>query len=256
MLAQGIMAERPAWERIMLSSLDPADGGFPQLAAALRRAGMFVRPFFDSGTWYEETAGLSFADYLAQRPSELRNTWRRKAARVGAKGAMRVAYYDTPRGIDEAIAHYEAVYRESWKPEEGFPRFIPALIRLAADVGALRMGILHLEGEAAAAQFWILWRGRASIFKLAHRERFASYSVGTILTMLMVERVLQQDKPTEINFGRGDDPYKKLWLPKRRERWGIEAANPRTIRGLKRAVRQTAARIVRPLRSGERKPPI
>jgi hypothetical protein len=255
-LAHCLAAESPAWHRIMLAGFDPADPPVATLAGALRNAGMAVKPYFDSGTWYEVTAGMSFADYVASRPSMLRNTWQRKAAKLQRSGQAQFRYYDSIEDLECGIADYQSVYRSSWKPEEHFPLFIPELIRTAARLGALRMGTLHFGGRPAAAQFWIVWRYRACIYKLAHDESVDDYSLGTILTMRMMERVLEQDKPTEVNFGRGDDAYKKLWLSKRRERWGLDAANLRTLRGFGHALRQTAASIAAPLRPGQPRSPI
>ena len=215
---------------------------------SLRRAGLLVECAFASGTWYEETAALSFADYVAARPSELRNTWRRKRRRVDRSNRLSRAFFADVKRIDQAIADYQTIYAASWKPAEFFPTFVPALIRLAGELGALRLGIYYIDNVPAAAQFWILWNGRAVICKLAHDKRFDELSLGTLLTMEMFERALAEDRPHEISFGRGDDPYKRLWLPKRRERWGITAANPRTLRGLGLGLKRQAATIYHRLR--------
>ena len=253
-IVSAILNEFPRWDAIALAELDPLAPCFRAAIAALRGAGFFVECVFNSRNWYEETAGMSFADYVAQRPSELRNTWRRKHRRLAAGGRLKTVFYAKSAGIEPAIADYAAIYAQSWKPAEMYPDFIPALIRLAAAEGALRLAISSLDGIPAAAQLWIVWNGRAVIYKLAHDTRYDDFSLGTLLTMEMVERVLAEDRPYEINFGRGDDPYKKLWLPRRRERWGITAANPRTRRGLGLGLKREAAKIYHRLR-GERVAP-
>lgn len=249
-----IFAEHPQWDCLSLSELDPREPSYAALMRALRRAGLLVEPRFSSGTWYEETAGLGFPDYVSARPSELRNTWHRKRRKLGRGNRLTTSFADNGKDLDQAIADYETVYAASWKPPELFPGFVPALIRLAGELGALRLGIYYLDGIPAAAQFWILWKGRAVICKLAHDKRFDDLSLGTLLMMAMFERVLTEDRPHEISLGRGDDPYKKLWLPKRRERWGITAANPRTWRGLRLGLKRQAATIHRWLRRGRLTP--
>lgn len=243
-----IIGERPQWDCLRLAELDPRDASYAALVGALRRAGLLIECFFNSGTWYEETVGLSFADYVAGRPSELRNTWRRKRRKLEQSNRLTTAFFGHDLGLDQAINDYETIYAASWKPAELFPAFVPALIRLAGELGALRLGIYYIDGIPAAAQLWILWDGRAVICKLAHDKRFDALSLGTLLTMEMFERVLAVDRPHEISLGRGDDPYKRLWLPKRRERWGITAANPRTLRGLRLGLKRQAATIYHRLR--------
>jgi hypothetical protein len=243
-----ILAERPHWDCLSLSELDPREPSYAALVGALRRAGLLVQCCFSSGTWYEQTTGLSFPDYVSARPSELRNTWHRKRRKLGRSGCLTTSFVDDDKGLDQAVADYETVYAASWKPPELFPDFVPALIRLAGKLRALRLGIYYLDGIPAAAQFWIVWNGRAVICKLAHDKRFDDLSLGTLLTMEMFERVLSDDRPHEISLGRGDDAYKKLWLPKRRERWGITAANPRTWRGLRLGLKRQAAILYQRLR--------
>ena len=249
-----VLGERPRWDRLALAELDPRHPSYRAAMRSLPRAGLLVECTFDSGTWYEQTAGLRFADYVAARPSELRNTWRRKRRRLERSNRLTKTFFADASGIDQAIADYRTIYAASWKPAESFPEFIPALIRLAAGLGALRFGIYYVDGVPAAAQFWTLWNGRAVIHKLAHDKRFDNLSLGTLLTMEMIERALSDDGPREITFGRGDDPYKKLWLPKRRERWGISVSNPRTRRGLSFGLKRETAKLYHRLR-GERVTP-
>jgi len=234
--------EQASVDTITLPGHSRGDRAYPAMLAGLRRAGFIARPVFDSGTWYEGVKDVSFADYLERRPAELKNTWRRKSAALHKTGRLALRFFAATDDIERYIADYATVYQRSWKPSERFPRFIPALIREAAGLGALRFGILYLDEAPAAAQFWIVWKGRAVIYKLAHDERLRNLSPGTVLTMRMIERALETERLEEINFGRGDDAYKRLWLSQRRERWGIAAANPRTARGLARGLRLLAAR--------------
>lgn len=247
-IAAALSREKPGWHALQLAGLDPTDPAYAALIAGFAKTGWRVFPYFDSGTWYEETTGLDFARYLAARPPALRNTWRRRAAKLDAAGDARIVFHDDGSALDAAIVDYETVYRASWKASEPYADFTPALIRAAAEMGALRLGVLRIGDQPAAAQLWLHWRGRTTIYKLAHDRRFDDRSVGTVLTMRMMEHVLERDRPVEIDFGRGDDDYKKLWLTKRRERWGLFIANPRTFPGFALALRERVAAHLRPWR--------
>lgn len=256
-LVDALVDERPRWQSVHLHSLDMDDPSFGQLTQAFRRRGWPVQTYFQFGNWFEPTAGVDADTYVKSRPGQLRNTVKRHEAKLARAAKATFDFVNGGADLESAIADYEAVYSQSWKVEEPFPEFAKGLARSAAEAGALRLGIAHVDGAPAAAQLWIVWRGKATIYKLAHDKRFDELSIGTILTMRMMRHVLDTDRPVEVDFGRGDDPYKRLWLSKRRERWGIIAFNPATARGAAAAARHMAGRFARTAlnRLNARRPP-
>ena len=240
-LATALRDRRPAIDGVRFDVMDPASPDFQALADALSDTGFVVEPYFQFGNWFVPTAGVSAEDYLAGRPSALRNTLRRRGRKLSDIGGRFVLIAGRD-GLEDGIAAYQQVYDASWKEPERHPRFMPALIRQAAALGLLRLGLAFVGDEPAAAQVWLVHGGRATIYKLAHDERFKELSIGSLLTRHLVEAVLDTDHVTEIDYGSGDDPYKQQWMTERRERWGLVADNPRTWRGRVRGLRRVATR--------------
>lgn len=251
-LVAALTAERPAWDVINLDSLDHDGPVFAALTDAFARHGWPVQRYFHFGNWYEDTTGMTAADYFAARPGNLRSTLKRQGTKLQKTANAAFQIFRAPGETEEAIRLYEQVYAQSWKLSEPFPSFAAALIRTTADLGCLRLGILTMDQEPVAAQIWIVWHGKATIFKLAHDQRHTALSPGSLLTRHVMEHVLGEGGINEVDFGRGDDPYKQLWLPKRRERWGIMAFNPRTPRGGMAAARHLGAAAARRMVAGIR----
>ncbi len=231
-LMAAIVAERPRWSRIDLHPLARDEAVFAVLQQALQASGMAVRPYFCFGNWTLDLAGRSYHQYHATLPSRLRNTLARKSQQLRAAGAVDISIIQQGEQLERGIADYQSVYQASWKQAEPHPDFIPGLIRLCARQGKLRLGIVRIDGQAVAAQLWIVHQGVAAIYKLAYDERFAALSVGSVLTARMMEHVIDVDGVREVDYLMGDDGYKRDWMSHRRERWGLAAFNPHTADGL------------------------
>jgi CelD/BcsL family acetyltransferase involved in cellulose biosynthesis len=137
------------------------------------------------------------------------------------------------------------VYHSSWRDEEAYPGFIRGLAESAARAGSLRLGLLYADGIPVAAQFWLVHAGVASIYKIAYVEKFAKFSVGTVLTAHMMRQALDVDRVSVVDYLSGDDDYKKDWMSHRRERWGILAFNLRSLRGIALAGRHLGGRRIK-----------
>jgi CelD/BcsL family acetyltransferase involved in cellulose biosynthesis len=213
------------------------------LRAAFRKAGWRVAVTEKTGNWRIATEGMDFETYWAARPAQLRNT----AKRRGKSAGLDIEIYD--RFDEAAWADYEAVYQASWKPEEGSFPFLRALAEQEGEAGTLRLGIARKDGRPVAVQLWLVENGEATIHKLAYAEDAKALSPGTLLGMAMFRHVLDRDHVRVIDYGTGDDGYKKDWMAERRPLWRVQAYNPRTLRGLAGAARASASALVARLAS-------
>ena len=237
-------------DRIAFDALDAPSPSFDALVAGLRSAGYLVETYPQFGNWYLTVQAPGFDAYWASRDATLRNTVERKERKLRRAHRMTMQITSAPVDAESAIAAYEQVYAESWKTPEPYGAFIPGLIRTGFAAGVASVGLLRLEDRPVAAQLWIRHqRNRVTIFKLAHAESVKQFSVGSILTRHMMRHALDGNEqgicPQEIDFGRGDDPYKRLWTPERRQRWGVIAYEPATPAGLAYAARNLGPKAVR-----------
>lgn len=231
--AQALRAHPVRWPVLRFDPLDPQSRFFAGFEGALRQAGYQVGRYFCFGNWYLQLAGRSFTEYQQSLPSALRHSITRGQRRLDKQGPWRVDIQQQPDGfLESAIQDFVAVYQASWKGAEPNPHFIPALARMAATQGWLRLGVLRLDGRAIAAQLWLVKGGKASIFKLAYVTGFERFSAGSVLTAALMRHVIDVDQVREVDYLTGDDAYKRDWMSHRRERWGLVAFDWRTPAGL------------------------
>lgn len=226
-----------------LCPMDPSSKEFGYIESGFIACGWIPFRFFCFGNWYLKSPG-TWNEYLATRSANFRSAIRRAQKKlISANGRLELV---TREGdVDRAIDAYQTVYAKSWKRPEPHPAFVPGLIRLLAQKQALRLGIAWIDDVPIAAQIWIVYEGRASIFKLAYDENYRELSGGNALTAFLMEHVLDRDRVQEVDFLIGDDSYKRGWMSDRRERWGIVAYNPRTVVGALLLTREIFGRAIK-----------
>ena len=204
---------------VRIDSLDSTLPLTKPFLAGLGRPGRALLRYEHFGRWWEPLDGRDFDAYLGARDGALREVVRRKGNRLAREGGSLtlVATDDLEKGIGD----YEAVYARSWKEPEPFPDFQPTLMRALARAGWLRLALCAVEGKPIAAQLWVVVGGRATVLKLAHVKEFDRLSPGTLLTAFAIRALMERDRITALDFGRGDDPYKRGWTTRRTPHIGV-----------------------------------
>ncbi|MGC4250382.1 MAG: GNAT family N-acetyltransferase [Sphingobium sp.] len=199
----------------------PTQGEAEQMLAAFRRAGWFAMRRPMGGRHLLQVNGRDFAAYWAQRPGRLRNQVRRKGR--GAPFAIEIS-----GGLTDALwDDYQHVHARSWKEAEPGLSFLRALAERESAAGTLRMGFARQEGMAVATQLWTVENGVALIHKLSHDQAFDHGSPGTLLSHAMFAHAIDADGVSVIDYGTGDNAYKRDWMDERATLYRIDCFNPR-----------------------------
>ncbi|CAA6808456.1 MAG: GNAT family N-acetyltransferase [uncultured Thiotrichaceae bacterium] len=226
-------------------SLEPVaedDSHIISLQQMMESSGLSCTRYYRFYNWFHRVEGQTFAEYMADRPSQVRNTIARKARKLEREHGYEICLH-TGGDVQQAMADYNAAYEASWKASEQFGKLLDAMSKSLAKPGWPRLAILYIEEQPVAAQLWFVTHRKAIIFRLAHDETWKRYSPGSILTRYLMEYVIDTDKVEEIDFLVGNERYKQNWMAQRRERWGMvcvhtpkpqEKSNPiiRSLKGL------------------------
>ncbi|HEX4508099.1 MAG TPA: GNAT family N-acetyltransferase [Alphaproteobacteria bacterium] len=222
------VAERLSGEAVFgFDSLATDWLGLDPFLKGLARPGRALLRYAHFGRWWDDVRGRSFDDYLAARDGALREVIRRKTARMERDGAAlsMIGPNSSPGEVEAGIADYQTVYAASWKEAEPFPDFQPTLMRKLAEAGWLRLALLHQDRQPIAAQLWTLVGGTATVLKLAHDQRFDKQSPGTVLTAFAIRTLMTGETVERLDFGRGDDPYKRGWTTRRTPHIGVRSVS-------------------------------
>jgi len=231
LLCQSVSSRYP-WSKMTLGPLSYSG----EIHQAIQKTFVYKRIYSEKDNWYQDGI-IDFQQYYQQRPSQLKNTIKRKQKKLNSEHKITLKIITTREEFSLYFADYQRIYLISWKGNEGRIEFIEQVCYLAIKENKLRMGLLLIDGSVVAAQIWFLEKGTASIFKLAYDPKYKQYSVGSILSMALSEYVIDKDRVTEIEFGMGNEPYKKDWMTKNRQRVTVEVFNNKSINGLLLAVK-------------------
>jgi hypothetical protein len=199
------------------------DGDRAAIRSALRTAGWWLTASPAGDRHWLDLSDMDHDRWWASRPGALRSTVQRKAK----KGVVDI---ELSTRFDAANWDaYEDIYAASWKPEEGDPALLRAFAEAESARGTFRMGLARIEGAPVAAQFWTVEDGTAFIHKLAHVEDSLKASPGTLLSAALFRHVIEVNGVKRVDFGTGNDAYKRDWMNRHEPLWRIEAFNPSRI---------------------------
>ncbi len=210
-----------------------------QMRDAFAAAGWIALLTDQNSNHYLDIKGRDFATYWAGRPGRLRSSVKRKG-----KGQPYSYHIETVL-TDALWDDYLTVYNASWKNAEPYPAMVRAIAEDAAARGVLRLGFARENRRAVAVQLWTIEGETACIHKIAHDSADDHGSPGTLLSHFMFEQMIDGEKVARIDYGTGNNAYKRDWMEEAQPMTRLDCFNPRRAGMWLPALRTRISQLVR-----------
>ncbi|MGH2940674.1 MAG: GNAT family N-acetyltransferase [Solirubrobacterales bacterium] len=156
--------------------------------------------------------GASWEEYLKTRSRNVREKVRRSGRKLEEAHEVSYRLADDPDRLDADFEQLIFLHRLRWGPEgplcqEPTAAFHRDLARELLAKGRLRLWLMELDGEPAAAWYGYRFEGSESFYQGGRDPRFDRLSVGFLMLTWTIKAAFD-DGLERYAFLRGDEPYK------------------------------------------------
>jgi CelD/BcsL family acetyltransferase involved in cellulose biosynthesis len=230
LLAEHVAALR---QGIDLRQLDVAGSAAGRLVAALRGRSWRTTSTAGEVCPYLSLAGHSWDSLLGSLGPEHRYNIKRRLRQLRERADVHFERVDSEERRAVALKILLDLHLKRWAERggsdafdsEGVMAFHEELSRLALAQGWLRLYVLWLDGEPAAALYGFRYGGSFSYYQCGFDPRFSRWSVGLVTLALAVRQALDEEV-SEFDLLHGNESYKSLWTQRARALVRLEADPP------------------------------
>lgn len=239
---------------IIIEKLCDLDPLFSGIKKAMEINNMLLIKKFSFANWVKSINGEKYIQYHDKLSKKTRKNIRRYQKMINESGKFfdfkLIKSFDD--NFESMINSYFEIYKLSWKPDEQKIDFLNLVFRKAAEIGAIRLACIYLDGRPVATKLAFFQDGVLSQFKAAYDPEFKDFGLGTVMNAMFFAHMLDSERVELLDFGNGDEPHKSNWADTRLRRWILVGYDRRRLRGfLAGHLHAVARHLRRGTQSGE-----
>lgn len=180
--------------------------------------------------------------YLGTRPQKFGSQVRNRRKELAKKPGFSLEILSDPELVVRNLDHLFRLHRQRWEDEGGSDAIPGAAVeefhrlsgRLLAERGFARLCVLEVEGRPVAAGYGFVRNGRFAYYQAGLDPEWRKRSAGMVVMVELI-RHAHAGGAREVDFLRGEEPYKGIWATDVRATVAVHAR--RATRSARRAAR-------------------